>query len=241
MRQGNRWAAVFAGLAVAAGLYAQAPADPSKQTPAAPPAAGQSSSNPFPEDTATVPVMPSKTTPVLPAAAYNGAESAPLPAPGDEADPARSPEDPRPEPVDNAQESSSSSFAGIDKLMPVPDSELPQKKKGKPAKEESKGEVASKDIEVGSYYLERKNWKAALSRFESAMVLDPENPEVYWGMAEAEQRLGDFGAAKAHYLKVLDYDPDSRYGKDARKALKDPALANAPDPKPGQVPGEGPK
>ena len=104
---------------------------------------------------------------------------------------------------------------------------VPEKKGKRAVKEPTHQEVAGKDIQVGSYYLETKNWRAALSRFESAMVLDPENPDVYWGLAEAERHLGDFAAAKTHYEKVLDYDPDGRHGKEARKVLKEPAIANA--------------
>jgi len=44
-------------------------------------------------------------------------------------------------------------------------------------------------IQVGGYYLEKKNWKAAQSRFESAMVLSPDDPGVYWGLAEAARHL----------------------------------------------------
>jgi hypothetical protein len=47
-------------------------------------------------------------------------------------------------------------------------------------------------------------------------------------MAEAQRHLGNFTAAKANYLKLIDYDPDSKHGKEARKMLKDPELANAP-------------
>jgi hypothetical protein len=53
-------------------------------------------------------------------------------------------------------------------------------------------------------------------------------------MAEAEHHMGDFANAKAHYLKLLDYDPDGPHGKQARKELKDPALANAKNATPGQ-------
>jgi hypothetical protein len=34
-------------------------------------------------------------------------------------------------------------------------------------------------------------------------------------------------AARGYYQKVVDYDPDSKHGKDARKALKEPEIANA--------------
>jgi tetratricopeptide (TPR) repeat protein len=60
------------------------------------------------------------------------------------------------------------------------------------------------------------------------VVLDPENPEVYWGLAEAQRHIGKFTEAKASYQKLLDYDPDSKHGKEARKILKSPELANAP-------------
>ena len=84
------------------------------------------------------------------------------------------------------------------------------------------------DENVGSYYMETKNWKAALSRFDSALVLDPENPEVYWGLAEAQRNLGDYANAKANYLKVMEYDPDSKHAKEAKKILKQPEMVNAP-------------
>jgi tetratricopeptide (TPR) repeat protein len=199
-----------------------------------PPAASQSSANPFPEDTSTVPVMPTKDTPALPDVAHNGAASAPAPLPGDDLDPVRSPDDPAPAAASDAAEGSSSSLAGLDKLLPKPDDGLPSARRKLFVKEPTHQEAASKDLEVGAYYLQTRNWRAALSRFESALVLDPENPEVYWGLAEAEQHLGNFADARAHYLKLLDYDPDGPHGKQARKELKDPAIANGKNATPGQ-------
>jgi tetratricopeptide (TPR) repeat protein len=199
----------------------------------------QSSSNPFPEDTSTVPVMPSKTTSALPEGSYNGADNAPLPLPGDDLDPISSPDDPAPASNSGSDADSSSSLSGMERLLPRPEDDQPEKKKKHQDKEPTHEEASSEDIDVGKYYLQTKNWKAALSRFESAMVLDPENPEVYWGMAEAEHHLGDYADAKAHYLKLLDYDPDGPHGKQARKELKDPALEKALVASPSQ-PGENP-
>ena len=88
-------------------------------------------------------------------------------------------------------------------------------------------ETAAEDEEVGSYYLSNKDWKGALSRFQSALVLDPDNPDVYWGLAEAERHTGDFANARANYLKVREYDPGSRHAKEAAKELVDPEIANA--------------
>ena len=59
------------------------------------------------------------------------------------------------------------------------------------------------------------------------MVLDPDNPDVYWGLAEANRHLGNYAAARTNYLKVMEYDPDSKHAKEAKKALNEPELANA--------------
>ena len=70
------------------------------------------------------------------------------------------------------------------------------------------------------------------------MVLDPENPDVYWGLAEADRHLGNLADARANYQKVAEYDPDSRHGKEASKALKEPEIANGKNAAPGQPAAE---
>jgi hypothetical protein len=216
------------------------PADAGQKPPAAPP---QSESNPFPEDTSKVPVLPSKIGPALPQGSYSGSDygsgTGSVPLAGDDQDPVRSPDDPAPEAGSGEDQGWSSSLTGLDKLLPKADDDQPGKRKRKEQEIAPEHKETSKeDIDVGNYYLDNKNWRAALSRFESAMVLDPENPEVYWGMAEAERHLGDFLDAKTYYQKVAEYDPDSRHGKESIKALKEPEIANAKKPAGGQ-PGAG--
>ena len=221
---------------------------PAQTNSSQPGAVPQSSSNPFPEDTSTVPVMPTKIPPPLPQGTYRPEErepeSSPVPLPGDDADPVRSPDDPAPAAASSPDANSSSSLNGLERLLPKPeddDQTSGKKRKLLVVKEPVHQEASSKDIEVGTYYLQTKNWKAALSRFESAMILDPENPEVYWGMAQAEHRLGDYVHAKEHYLKLLEYDPDGPHGKQARKELKDPALEKAQSGTSGQPEAAPPK
>ena len=249
MIRGYWIALVFAGcLAAAPRYFAQTPAGGNGagtgQSP--PPNAGQKPptapqqpvANPFPEDTSTVPVMPTKITPGVPDGSYsggdNGSGSGALPLAGEDLDPVRSPDDPAPDAGGGEDQNWSSSLTGIDRLLPRPEDDQPDKKRKPTEKEPTHQEAASKDLEIGGYYLDRKNWRAALSRFESAMVLDPENPEVYWGLAEAERHIGDFWDARGYYLKLLDYDPDGPHGKQARKAIKDPEIANAKMPVGGQ-------
>jgi hypothetical protein len=241
---------VIGCLAVAPRSLAQTPAggDSPANGQSKPPAQGQkpatvpqSSANPFPEDTSTVPVMPSKATPPLPEGTDYGGGSAGVSLPGDDLDPVRSPDDPAPTTTSDQGEVSSSSLSGLDRLLPKPEDDQQEKKKRLLFKEPTHEQAATEDVNVGGYYLQTKNWKAALSRFESALVLDPENPEVYWGLAEAQHHLGDFASAKANYLKLLDYDPDGPHGKQARKELKDPAIANAHNAAPSQPAAEAPQ
>jgi tetratricopeptide (TPR) repeat protein len=182
-----------------------------------------SGSNQFPEDTSAVPVVPTSDVPAAPPPDVSN-DGATARLPGEDADPVRSPDDPAPDA--KGSDGFSSSLQGADELKPIPDEEKPGKHaKGTEAPTHTEG--AAGDINIGGYYLERKNWRAALSRFESALVLDPENPEVYWGMAEAQSHLGDYVKARENYKKLLEYDPDGKHGKEARKALKEPQIANA--------------
>jgi len=192
------------------------------------PPGSSSESNPFPEDTTAVPVVPTSSSPAVPQPSSNDADIYSARLPPQDADPIRSPDDPAPDSVNAPDSGSSSSLQGVDELRIPPDVEKPGKHAKGDKPEPTHQEGAAEDVNVGGYYLERKNWRAALSRFESALVLDPENPEVYWGLAEAQRNLGDYSNARVNYQKLLDFDPDGRHGKDARKALKEPQIANAP-------------
>lgn len=195
----------------------------------------QNNQNPFPEDTSDVPVIP---THDLPGPVPNESDTSrriPMSASG--ADPVRSPED-----AESSSESQnqnfSSSLAGVGDLAPPDDDEEtePSKHNRKGQAEPEHHETAAEDESVGAYYLANKDWKAALSRFQSALVLDPDNPDVYWGLAEAERHVGQFAEARANYQKVMEYDPGSHHAREAKKALEDPQIANSKQPQPAAVP-----
>jgi tetratricopeptide (TPR) repeat protein len=239
MKKTAGFSAILALFAVVCPAFrAQAPA-PAQQNPQGdkqqkPPA----DSNPFPEDTGNVPVLPGANQPVpreAPSPASNEPFYGPVPAlPAGDQDPVRSPDEPLPDMSSSSGSSSSSSSADLARILePPPDEENRKAKKGKgvEAPAENK-ETAQQNESVGQFYLDQKNWRAALSRFQSALILDPENPDVYWGLAESQRHLGDVTSAKANYMKVVEYDPDSRHGKEAKKLLKDPEMAAAPAARP---------
>lgn len=209
----------------AALLHAQAPTDSSQNKPAdaQKPSAPQGS-NPFPEDTTSVPVLPSRSSPGTPPPALDGASYGNFHVPSVDSDPVRSPDDPASDAGTSDQGGFSSSQQGLDQMIqPPPDNGKHGKKQGETMPHAGPKE----DVHVGNYYLQTGDWRGALSRFESALVLAPDNPDVYWGLAEAQRHLGNYPAAKANYLKVMEYDPDSRHSKAARKILKQPEMANA--------------
>ena len=204
-------------------VFAQKNTAPSStQPPAASQPKSPQDSNPFPEDTNSVPVIPSINSSAPPAP--DATDYPPVSLPGTDGDPVKSPDDA----ASVTEESgSSSSSAGLDNLRPPPEEEQQGKHGRGGAPDQPHTESAKDDENVGSYYLDQKNWRAALSRFESAVVLDPENPEVYWGLAESQRHLGNYAEAKGNYLKVVEYDPDSKHGKEAKRILQDPEMANA--------------
>ncbi len=185
------------------------------------------SANPFPEDTNSVPVVPTSGEPApAPPRATNSESTVTTSLLKDDSDPVHSPDDPPPD-ASGSDSGFSSSLSGSNDVN-IPDEAKPTGHRQLNAPDTVHQETAKEDEDVGAFELSRKNWKAALSRFQSALVTDPENPDVYWGMAEAQRALGDYASAKANYLKVMDYDPDSKHGKEAKRLLKDPQLANAP-------------
>lgn len=217
------------GLGAAQGLWAQASSangsPPGAQKPS-PNSPKPSENNPFPDDTKNVPVMPNGNAPGAPTVpSYEGVPST---LPGHDVDPVRSPDDARPDSSSRDPEAFSSSTTGLDRMLPPPDTDTDRNKGGKGQLAPEHQETAAEDETVGAYYLSIKNWKGALSRFESAVVLDPENPDAYWGLGEAQRHLGKFAEARASYEKLVEYDPDSKHAKEAKKILKEPEVANAP-------------
>lgn len=214
------------GLAQANPPQQPGPSDQQKPAPKPP-----AQANPFPEDTNNVPVLPNGNSSAAPAPTY---ATAPPAMPADDADPVRSPDDPTPGPSSSSEWSDSASAVPMDRIAPPTDEDTGRKKHRKGDDQFEMPpvhkETAKEDESVGSLYLDQHNWRGALSRYESAVVLDPENPDVYWGLAEAQRNLGQFAAARQNYLKVMEYDPDSKHAREASKRLKEPALANAVAP-----------
>jgi len=173
--------------------------------------------NPFPGEDPKAPILPT------------GDSNAPMPTPRDsyanatpakrsadpDGDPVRSPDPPGLQENDGFSSSRSGGpdLGGLENETDA--------KAGKSVKNKTREEIVAENINVGGFYSEKKNWKAAQARYSSAFQLDHENPDAVWGLAEAERHLAMYKEAAEHYQLFLSYDPDGPHGKAARKGLEE--------------------
>ncbi len=81
---------------------------------------------------------------------------------------------------------------------------------------------AAKDVEVGQYYLKHKNYRAALDRFNEALLYKPKDAEATFYLAETQEKLELFTKAYENYslyLEILPKGPQAAAAHDALKRL----------------------
>jgi len=79
---------------------------------------------------------------------------------------------------------------------------------------------AEKDIEVGNYYLRLKNYRAALDRFNDALLYKPHDAEATYGLAVTEEKLDLLSQAYQNYQSYLKLLPAGPRAKEAQEAIK---------------------
>jgi tetratricopeptide (TPR) repeat protein len=78
---------------------------------------------------------------------------------------------------------------------------------------------ALKDIEVGNYYFNRKNYKAALDRYKEALYYKDGDAVASYRLAVCQEKLGDKEEAKKYYAQYLKVLPEGPLAKDAQASL----------------------
>ncbi len=78
---------------------------------------------------------------------------------------------------------------------------------------------ADKQVEIGTFYFKRNNYRAAESRFEEALDYMPNHAEAIFHLAEAQEKLGKNDQARANYEKYLKILPEGAFAQPAKKAL----------------------
>jgi tetratricopeptide (TPR) repeat protein len=203
---------------------AKKPAPPQKKP-------SEAEQNPFPEaqseaaahqtqqpaDDAT-PSAPAPQT--APAASGKGSEAGKNPFSESQSEKAAQPSQPKPAPPqsDTPDANSSSSRTGLKDLG------LPDENGASDTKEFSPGPnpaLATKDTQVGMFYLKTGDYKGAYDRFAEASKVDPGNADAVFGLAESARKLNHRDEAARNYRLYLAAVPDGPHAKEARKALKD--------------------
>jgi tetratricopeptide (TPR) repeat protein len=94
---------------------------------------------------------------------------------------------------------------------------------------------AAKDIEVGDYYFKRKNYRAALGRYQEALEYKPNDAQANFQLAQCYEKLNDPDQAAKHFQEYLKILPQGMLAPEARKELEKlgkPQAANQTPDKP---------
>jgi len=94
----------------------------------------------------------------------------------------------------------------------------PPEKPQPPQTDERKG-AASRD--VGEFYFDRGNYRAAESRFVQALQFNPIDPRAMYDLARSLQKLNQAPQAISRYQACIDLEPAGLYADRSRKALQD--------------------
>src|ERR1700680_566190 len=79
---------------------------------------------------------------------------------------------------------------------------------------------AMKDDEVGDFYFKRKNYRAALARYQDALIWKEKDAFANFRLAECYEKLEQPDQAIPHYQEYLKILPQGPLAKEARKALE---------------------
>jgi tetratricopeptide (TPR) repeat protein len=78
---------------------------------------------------------------------------------------------------------------------------------------------AVKECKVGDYYFKKRNYQAALKRYQEAEKWNPKYPDAYLKEAEALEKLKDQKKAREAYAKYLELAPDAKDAAQVKRKL----------------------
>jgi tetratricopeptide (TPR) repeat protein len=79
---------------------------------------------------------------------------------------------------------------------------------------------ALKDIEVGDFYFKKKNYAAALDRYQEALFYKPNDAVSNFRIAQALDKLTRPDEAAEHYQEYLKILPNGPLAEEAKKAIE---------------------
>ena len=78
---------------------------------------------------------------------------------------------------------------------------------------------SERNIRVGNYYWHKGKYRAAAGRYSRATKYNPNSPEAFFKLGEAEAKLKNGDAARQAFQKVMALAPDSKLASEAKKKL----------------------
>jgi tetratricopeptide (TPR) repeat protein len=78
---------------------------------------------------------------------------------------------------------------------------------------------ALKDVEVGEFYMKRKNYRAAEDRFREALTYKPDDAVATYRLAEVLDAQNQYSEAVKEYQEYLKIPSSGTYTSAAKKAL----------------------
>jgi len=101
---------------------------------------------------------------------------------------------------------------------PAPAQKKPQKNtQPEPVFEPFKAE---KSVEIGTYYLKKKNYDAAIERFLDALRFKPGFARPHLLLGQAFEKKGEFDASIAHYTAYLEILPNADDATKVRQKIE---------------------
>jgi tetratricopeptide (TPR) repeat protein len=79
---------------------------------------------------------------------------------------------------------------------------------------------AEKDVEVGDYYLSRKNFSAAISRYREALEYKPRDAVATFRLAQALEKSGEPQEALQMYQEYLKILKNGPFAAEAKKGVE---------------------
>lgn len=79
---------------------------------------------------------------------------------------------------------------------------------------------AKASVEIGNFYLRRKDYRGALSRFKEALKTNSDYAPAYLGLGKAYDKMGFKQDALADYQKYLDNLDSERQADHARRVQR---------------------
>ena len=79
---------------------------------------------------------------------------------------------------------------------------------------------APHSVMIGDFYLKKKNYPAALSRYQEAVKTDPHYAPAYEGLGMVYEKTGHQRQALEAYQRYLDELPSAQEARDAKRVHK---------------------